>query len=530
MKSDKMIQTSATGILLVAAIFAISMTLAVPHDVSAQMCGDFNGDDKIDIGDVTGILYYLYDGDIPPVSADSADIDSIAGITNHDLQFLINYLFLLQGAPYCPPYPPDSILPITQDTLEIRNSAVPPDSSRARVELWLKSQDDLLAMSLPFQYACTTSAVFLDSISFVGSAYQGYSLEGDTIYPGESMGAFGITSTTQLSVDYGLLASLWFSITPSADTQYILIDTTTTPPGNITIFSRMTVNTGNKLIAFIPTIVGLGARTVQSVTPGQNELGVAVSTDIEVRFWYDMDDATITDTTFVAYGSVSGPHDGVISYDAPSRTATLTPAVDFRPGEEVTVILSTGIHYQSGLPIDSGFVWSFRTAVGGGSGIYDSYMSSTVGSGLMAVCACDIEGDGDNDLVFAGAGDSVIVLRNEGDGIFQPPAAYGTGVSPGFVVTADLDRDGDMDAVTANYTGASVSVLKNDGTGSFESPDDISVAAACYVVTVDDFDGDGDIDIAASTGAGNVAIIKNNGDATFEPSQYYSSGGTTLHG
>ena len=519
------------GLILVALIMALGLVLGVASNAKAQMCGDVNGSQAINVSDIVYLVNYLLSGGQPPVSLDSADVDSISGVSHSDCMYLLYYIFRGGPPPNCPPYPPDSVLPVTTDTLEVRNLVVPSGQSYGKVDLWLKSTDTVFGLSLPFQYGCLTSNITLDSISFVGSAYTGNAWNEDSIYIGMSMGVIGIASYSGggMTADSGLVASLWFSVTPSADSQYIHIDTTTTPPGNITVFTRGGIN--HRAIAFIPTIIGLSPQIVTSVLPRQNALNVPVSTDIIAHFGYDLDAGTVMGATFVVSGRLSGLHDGIISYDAPARTATFDPVVDFQPGEEVTVILSTGIHYQGGGPIDSGFVWSFNTAARGGTGMYNDNISFNAGSNLSGICAVDLDGDGDNDLAATGDYvDSVFILLNNGDGTFQPPANYITGHRASIIVAADFDRDGDMDLVNSNYTSQSISILKNNGDGTFQGPTNLSVGAATYAVEAADFDGDGDVDIAVSTGIGTVGIFSNNGDASFQALVSYPSGGTTLHG
>jgi hypothetical protein len=77
-------------------------------------------------------------------------VDSIAGLSSHDVQYLFDYVFGTGPVPYCPPYPPDSILPVTADTLEVRDRVVPPGQRTQKVDLWLSSRDTLEALAFAF--------------------------------------------------------------------------------------------------------------------------------------------------------------------------------------------------------------------------------------------------------------------------------------------------------------------------------------------------------------------------------------------
>jgi len=74
----------------------------------------------------------------------------------------------------------------------------------------------------------------------------------------------------------------------------------------------------------------------------------------------------------------------------------------------------------------------------------------------------DVTGDGTADIIALDPGhNGVRVLRGNGDGTFQPPVSYLTGIEPSGIAVADLNGDGRPDIVVANYAGNDVSVLLN---------------------------------------------------------------------
>jgi len=89
--------------------------------------------------------------------------------------------------------------------------------------------------------------------------------------------------------------------------------------------------------------------------------------------------------------------------------------------------------------------------------------------GVVAVAVGDLNGDGRNDAVAAGSG-AFAALLGDGSGGFAPLAgspfstATAAGDSVDDIAAADMNRDGQVDVVTANRNG-SVSVLLNDETG-----------------------------------------------------------------
>ena len=270
------------------------------------------------------------------------------------------------------------------------------------------------------------------------------------------------------------------------------------------------------------------APEIVATSPDQNELNVPVNTNISVTFDTDMDEATINNSTFVVHARSTGLHQGTITYDSPSRTATLDPFEDFDVGEVVTVVLTTGIESSGGTPLDNSYVWSFTVAADDGTGIFGTGSAYAVGDHPMSVYAADFDDDGDIDLATANFNShDVSVLLNNGDGSFAPHSDYAVFYVPYAVFAADLDGDGDVDIITGSETwvGDSISVLLNNGDGTFGAYLVYAVNGQPLSVFAADLDGDGDLDIAtASRDSSNVSVLLNNGDGSFAPYSSYEVG------
>ena len=312
---------------------------------------------------------------------------------------------------------------------------------------------------------------------------------------------------------------------------------------------------------------------VTSTTPAQNELNVPGDIDISVTFDTELDDATVTDASFVVSARSTGLHRGNFSYDSMTNTVTLDPDADFEAGEVVTVILTTAIESATGASMEKSYIWSFTVAseVGGcfldrndyetdygpwaviaaelnddghmdlatrnGWNVSTSYTASvlinngtpgfpthteyTVDDNTGGLCAADFDADGDLDLVTANCmSDNVSILLNYGDGTYAPHTVYSTGAGsrPQNVTTADIDGDGDLDVITANAGNDEVSTLMNNGDGTFASSVSYPVGDFPHSVTAGDLDGDGDLDLATSNSSANtVSALLNNGTGTFAP-------------
>ncbi len=260
---------------------------------------------------------------------------------------------------------------------------------------------------------------------------------------------------------------------------------------------------------------------VASTLPTQNELTAIGSTNISVTFDVNMDPATINDSTFVVYTRYTGRHQGTISYSDQSRTATFDLLSDFKAGELVTVVLTTGIKSSGGIPLDSSYIWSFNISVKRPAGIFAADSTYPVSDAPRSVCSADLDGDGNLDLATAGGNPGkVTILLNNGNGTFAYDSVYTINWYPYSICASDLDADGDIDLVTAveeaEYMG-NITILLNNGDGTFGLPTSYPIGSAARSVCAADLDGDGDLDLAVGQYFANqrVSILLNNGDGTF---------------
>jgi hypothetical protein len=162
---------------------------------------------------------------------------------------------------------------------------------------------------------------------------------------------------------------------------------------------------------------------------------------------------------------------------------------------------------------------SLLVLLGQGDGTFQSSASYIVGSqaGGGDVKAADLNGDGTLDLVVADYGsDEVCVRLGNGDGTFQKPTNYSVGSGPQSIASADFNGNGVQDLVTANYNSNDVSVLLGNGDGSFEPPVTCAAGLNPLAVTIGDFNGDGVPDLAVADGDGTVSVLLGNGDGTFQ--------------
>ncbi len=152
-----------------------------------------------------------------------------------------------------------------------------------------------------------------------------------------------------------------------------------------------------------------------------------------------------------------------------------------------------------------------------------------VGDSPSSVFCADLDGDGELDLVVANYGsDNVSILKNNGDGMFGSRVNYSVWFNPVSVFCADLDGDGDLDLAVANSVGY-ISILKNNGNGIFQNKVDYEAGDGPSSVFCADLDRDNYLDLAvANFSSGTVSVLKNNGDGTFQTKVDYSIGSSPL--
>jgi hypothetical protein len=145
--------------------------------------------------------------------------------------------------------------------------------------------------------------------------------------------------------------------------------------------------------------------------------------------------------------------------------------------------------------------------------------------GVSAVFAADINRDGHLDIVTASGVDGEVAwFQNDGTPAnggwtlrtIRNSVAATADPAELSVVVADMNGDGDLDVVTANFGEDRIAWFQNDGTpanGIWTRRDISTTADGAYTVFAADMDSDGDMDVlSASVLDDKIALYRNNGN------------------
>jgi hypothetical protein len=150
------------------------------------------------------------------------------------------------------------------------------------------------------------------------------------------------------------------------------------------------------------------------------------------------------------------------------------------------------------------------------SGVFVLNATLSVGNSPSAVVAADVNGDGKLDLISANySANTLTVLTNNGSGGFVLSSSPTVG-SPNSITATDVNGDGKMDLIIANLSANTLTVLTNNGSGGFVLASSPAVGTGPFSITAVDVNGDGKMDlIIANLSANTLTVLTNNGSGGF---------------
>lgn len=151
------------------------------------------------------------------------------------------------------------------------------------------------------------------------------------------------------------------------------------------------------------------------------------------------------------------------------------------------------------------------------------FPSDEVANGVWAVTTADVDGDNDQDMIYAQTGNRIGVRRNNGQGEFDVEEVYLAQEVVRSLVAKDFNGDGAVDLAYIegsfdNEQNSRLLVRLNNGDGTFGfAVTTYTLARYPVRVVACKLDGNDSLDLAVSTWGGDV-VFSNNGNGFFVPS------------
>ena len=162
---------------------------------------------------------------------------------------------------------------------------------------------------------------------------------------------------------------------------------------------------------------------------------------------------------------------------------------------------------------------------------------ATITTGINPDCidTGDVNDDGRLDVVVANFSSSnVSVFLGNGDGTYQTPLTFPVSANPSSLIVTDLNDDCKLDIVTSSFSANNICSLLNTGlnganTVSFGAPILSPAGNGIKAIAPYDFNGDGSTDlVSANSGSNNISLIISNKDGTFGNERTFAVGTTPV--
>jgi len=143
----------------------------------------------------------------------------------------------------------------------------------------------------------------------------------------------------------------------------------------------------------------------------------------------------------------------------------------------------------------------------------------------------DVDDDGDLDAILTtNTTDDILILTNDGDGTFADPVVLSIdGKRPLRAFAGDLDGDGVTDLLIALRSEGfthQIAVVRSLGAAGFETPVLVDLPSSAEDIELADLDADGDLDLAIALNSSGACVVMNEGGLAFGAPERYDEVGS----
>lgn len=242
----------------------------------------------------------------------------------------------------------------------------------------------------------------------------------------------------------------------------------------------------------------------------------ATTISFTVTFSEPVTGVDTSDFTLITTGTIGTALTQVVAIDAATYTVTIS-GITGTGTLGLNLVDNSSIRDLAGNPLVNP----------NASVSFGNQATFATGANPKSIAIGDLNGDGNLDVVAANfGGNSLSILLGNGNGTFATQQTLSTGTNPRAVKLSDLNADGNLDLIVTDSGDNKVSVFLGNGNGTFLPRQTFATGATPFAVVAADVNGDGVPDLIVTNFTNSsVSVLLGNGDGTFAAQQLFATGG-----